>query len=65
MYHTILLIDKDRNVCAIVEKIDNEYVQSHGLASANCGDHNNNTTSERPICKKRGTNQLYGLGDKI
>lgn len=61
----ILSIDKDRTVCATIEKIANEFEESYNLAFANGGDQNNGTIPERSICKKMSIALLDGLGDKI
>ena len=46
----ILSVDKDRTVCATIEKIVNEYGNEYELAFANGGDQNNDTIPEKPIC---------------
>ena len=61
----ILSVDKDRTVCETLEKIANEYGDSHELAFANGGDQNNDTIPERLICEKMGIALIDGLGDKI
>ena len=61
----ILSVDEDRTVCSTLEKIANEYGDSHELAFANGGDQNNDTIPERPICEKVGIALIDGLGDKI
>ena len=60
-----LFVDKDRTVCATLEKIASEYSQDYDLAFANGGDQNNDTIPEHPICKKMGITLIDGLGDKI
>ncbi len=62
---TILYIDKDRTVCAKIEKIAKEYGDRYTLAFANGGDQNNNSIPERPICEALGIELLDGLGEKI
>ena len=61
----IVSIDKDRTVCATLEKIANDYNQDYDLAFANGGDQNNDTIPEKSICEKVGINLIDGLGDKI
>ena len=61
----ILSVGEDRTVCAMLEKIANECGQDYDLAFANGGDQNNDTISERPICKKMGIFLIDGLGEKI
>ena len=61
----ILSIDKDRTVCATLEKIANEFGASYYLAFANGGDQNNDTIPERPTCDAVGIALIDGLGDKI
>src|SRR5690554_5747546 len=61
----ILSIDKDRTVCATLEKIVEEFNGKYELAFANGGDQNNDTIPEREICEKLGIILLDGLGDKI
>ncbi len=61
----ILSIDKDRTVCATLEKIAIDYSDKYSLAFANGGDQNNDTIPERPICESLGITLLDGLGDKI
>ena len=63
--HAILSIDEDRTVCATLEKIAQDFGQSHDLAFANGGDQNNDTIPERQICEKMGIALIDGLGDKI
>lgn len=61
----ILSIDKDRTVCATLEKIANDYGTAYDLAFANGGDQNNDTIPERPTCDAVGIALIDGLGDKI
>ena len=61
----ILSVDKDRTVCATLEKIVNEYGDGFEFAFANGGDQNNETIPERLICEKKGIALIDGLGDKI
>lgn len=61
----ILSIDKDRTVCATLEKIANEFGASYYLAFANGGDQNNDTIPERSTCDAVGIALIDGLGDKI
>ena len=63
--HAILSVDKDRTVCATLEKIANEYGDNYELAFANGGDQNNDTILEHPICENKGIVLIDGLGDKI
>jgi glycerol-3-phosphate cytidylyltransferase-like family protein len=61
----LLSIDKDRTVCATLEKIANDFGASYDLAFANGGDQNNDTIPERPTCEAVGIALIDGLGDKI
>jgi D-beta-D-heptose 7-phosphate kinase/D-beta-D-heptose 1-phosphate adenosyltransferase len=61
----ILSIDKDRTVCATLEKIAAVYGAVYDLAFANGGDQNNESIPERPTCTKVGIALIDGLGDKI
>ena len=61
----LISIDKDRTVCATLEKIANDYNQDYDLAFANGGDQNNDTIPEKSICEKVGIKLIDGLGDKI
>ena len=61
----ILSVDKDRTVCATIEKIVNEYGNEYELAFANGGDQNNDTIPEKPICEKLNVHLIDGLGEKI
>ena len=61
----ILSVDKDRTVCATLEKIANDYNQDFDLAFANGGDQNNDTIPEKAICEKVGIKLIDGLGEKI
>jgi len=61
----IISIDKDRTVCATLEKIADDYGAIYELAFANGGDQNNDSIPERPICTKVGIALIDGLGDKI
>lgn len=61
----ILSIDKDRTVCATLEKIAADYDAVYELAFANGGDQNNDSIPERPTCSKVGIALIDGLGDKI
>jgi len=61
----ILSIDKDRTVCATLEKIANDFGTAYDLAFANGGDQNNDTIPERPTCDAVGIALIDGLGDKI
>jgi D-beta-D-heptose 7-phosphate kinase/D-beta-D-heptose 1-phosphate adenosyltransferase len=61
----LISIDKDRTVCATLEKIANDYSKDFDLTFANGGDQNNDTIPEKAICKKVGINIIDGLGDKI
>ena len=61
----LISIDKDRTVCATLEKIANDYSQDYDLAFANGGDQNNDTIPEKAICEKVGIKLIDGLGDKI
>jgi len=61
----LISIDKDRTVCATLEKIANDYSKDYDLAFANGGDQNNDTIPEKPICEKVGIKLIDGLGEKI
>ena len=60
-----LSVDKDRTVCATLEKIHKEHGKSFQLYFANGGDQNNISSPEAPVCEKLGILLLDGLGDKI
>ena len=61
----ILSVDKDRTVCATLEKISKDYGNTYDLAFANGGDQNNDTIPERSTCERVGIALIDGLGDKI
>lgn len=61
----LLSIDKDRTVCATLEKIANDFGARYDLAFANGGDQNNDTIPERSTCDAVGITLIDGLGDKI
>jgi len=61
----ILSIDKDKTVCATLEKIHKDFSKNFELFFANGGDQNNDSIPEVPICKKVGIGLLDGLGAKI
>ena len=61
----ILSVDKDRTVCATLEKISKDFGNTYDLAFANGGDQNNDTIPERFTCERVGITLLDGLGDKI
>ena len=61
----ILSIDKDRTVCATIEKIVNEWGNKYEFTFANGGDQNNDTIPEKPICEKLNVRLIDGLGEKI
>ena len=61
----LLSIDKDRTVCATLEKIANDFGARYDLAFANGGDQNNDTIPERSTCEAVGIALIDGLGDKI
>lgn len=61
----LLSIDKDRTVCATLEKIANDFGARYDLAFANGGDQNNDTIPERSTCDAVGIALIDGLGDKI
>ena len=61
----ILSVDKDRTVCATIEKIVNEYGNEYELAFANGGDQNNQNIPESIICNKLGIKLIDRLGQKI
>ena len=63
--YAVLSVDEDRTVCDTLEKIAQEFGQSHDLVFANGGDQNNDTIPERSICQKMGISLVDGLGDKI
>ena len=62
---TFLAIDKDRTVCATLEKIHELHSSEYELSFANGGDQNNDTIPEKPVCEKLGIKLIDGLGDKI
>ena len=61
----ILSIDKDRTVCATIEKIVNEWGNKYEFTFANGGDQNNDTIPEKPMCEKLNVRLIDGLGEKI
>ena len=61
----ILSIDKDRTVCATLQRIAKKYGDEFELTFANGGDQNNDTIPERAICEEVGIDLIDGLGDKI
>ena len=61
----ILSIDKDRTVCATLEKIANDFGTAYDLAFANGGDQNNDTIPEARICEELGVSLIDGVGKKI
>ena len=61
----ILSIDKDRSVCATLEKIFKEYSDKYDLFFANGGDQNTSSSPETPLCQKIGIGIIDGLGDKV
>ena len=61
----ILSIDNDRTVCASLQMIAENHSADYELTFANGGDQNNDTSPEKPICKKVGIALIDGLGDKI
>ena len=63
--NTILLIYKDRMVCASLEMIAEKSGREYTLAFANGGDQNNDTIPEREICNEKWIDLFDGLGSKI
>ena len=61
----ILSIDKDKTVCATLEKIYQDFSKLFELFFANGGDQNNESIPEVGTCHKLGIGLLDGLGDKI
>ena len=61
----ILSIDTDRNVCANIKMIAEEFGAEFELGFANGGDQNNDTIPEKPICEQMNVALIEGLGDKI
>jgi D-beta-D-heptose 7-phosphate kinase/D-beta-D-heptose 1-phosphate adenosyltransferase len=61
----ILSVDKDRTVCATLEKISKDFSYTYDLAFANGGDQNNDAIPERSTCERVGITLIDGLGDKI
>ncbi len=61
----ILSIDKDRTVCATIQKIHHEFSSKYKLFFANGGDQNNDSIPEVKVCKDLGIDLIEGLGDKI
>ena len=53
MIKVILSIDKDRSVCATLEKYS-EYCDKYDLFFASGGDQNTKSSPETPICKELG-----------
>jgi glycerol-3-phosphate cytidylyltransferase/D-beta-D-heptose 7-phosphate kinase/D-beta-D-heptose 1-phosphate adenosyltransferase len=61
----ILSIDKDKTVCATLEKIHKDFSKTFELFFANGGDQNNECIPEVVTCEKLRIGLLDGLGDKI
>ena len=61
----ILSIDKDKTVCATLEKIHKDFSKNFELFFANGGDQNNESIPEVVTCEKLRIGLLDGLGDKI
>ena len=61
----ILSIDKDRTVCATIQKIYNDFSSKYKLLFANGGDQNNDSIPEVKVCKDLGIGLIEGLGHKI
>lgn len=61
----ILSIDKDRTVCATIQKIHNDFSSKYKLLFANGGDQNNDSIPEVKVCKDLGIGLIEGLGHKI
>jgi len=61
----ILSIDRDKTVCATLEKIHKDFSKTYRLFFANGGDQNNESIPEVLTCEKLGIGLLDGLGDKI
>jgi len=62
---TILSIDNDRTVCAIIKMIAEHFGSEFELGFANGGDQNNDTIPEKPVCEQMNVALIDGLGDKI
>ena len=60
VYKAILFIDRDRNVCANIKMIAEEFGAEFELGFANGGDQNNDTIPEKPICEQMNV-ALIGL----
>jgi hypothetical protein len=60
-----LSIDLNRNVCETIEFIRKKLFADFDLAVANCGDQNNNSMPEVPICLYLEIESIHGLGDKF
>ena len=61
----ILSIDKDRTVCATIQKIYNDFSSKYKLLFANGGDQYNDSIPEVKVCKDLGIGLIEGLGHKI
>ena len=61
----ILSIDKDKSVCATLEKINHDFAYHYKLFFANGGDQENNNIPEANICMSLEIKLLEGLGNKI
>ena len=61
----ILSIDRDKTVCATLEKIHKDFSKNFELFFANGGDQNNDTIPERGVCEEMNVALIDGLGDKI
>ena len=61
----ILSINTDRNVCATIKMIAEQFGAEFELGFANGGDQNNDTIPEKPVCEEMNLALIDGLGDKI
>ena len=61
----ILSINTDRNVCATIKMIAEQFGAEFELGFANGGDQNNDTIPEKPVCEEMNLALIDGHGDKI
>ena len=61
----LISIDKDKIQCATLGDLADKFSNKYELYFTNCGDQNNDSIPEVPVCKEKGIGLLEGLGDKI
>ncbi len=60
-----LSVDKDKTVCASLNKIHKDFSKKYKLYFANGGDQSNQSIPEVDLCNNLGIELIEGLGDKI